>query len=329
MADDSLAPTDAGAQEERLAALNSLQDRAVLGAEGFGRNRNRLVEQRRHVVRANRHLAELRHRGLLAVSCAQICVHAPLFRHGPGQLGVDGHEVRRPFGHALLERAVEPPDLALGLPKLGGLHILRSAVPFGHDELVRSRDVEDLIPGAVGQRVGAEGDHALTRHRRVNSLLVGAEGAPVTVLQPGRGAVHAKAGKAPGQGFAELLVPRGRDPCGIEIARVGIPIAVSMDLDAAVVEVALETRDGPPQCLHGLFRCEGLGQDPEAQLSTLEPRLEVRQHRVQQVLLRLEEVAEVGAPGHVPHEGDAGPTQGQGQGHIDPILLISGTPSRA
>jgi len=123
------------------------------------------------------------------------------------------------------------------------------------DALVRASVDDPNDPFALAR---IEGDELAGNPSRL------VEEAHTVPLFGGRRAVHAKAGKTPGQGFAELLVPRGRDLRGIEITRVVIPVAVSMDLDAAVVEVALEARDGPPQRLHGLVRREGLGQDPQA-----------------------------------------------------------------
>src|SRR5207245_7917937 len=110
---------------------------------------------------------------------------------------------------------------------------------------------------------------------------------------------------APLQRHGERLVPGAGHAREVHRALAQIPLAVPMDLQAAVREMTVYVWHRSPQRGRRVLDGQGRRHDPETHLARLQPGLEVRQEHVEEVFLRLEEVAEVCAPGDVAHEADA------------------------
>ena len=85
-----------------------------------------------------------------------------------------------------------------------------------------------------------------------------------------------------------------------------IPVSRPEDLKASPGHVPIEVRHRAARRLPGLALGQGFGDHPHAEFVVLQPCLEIRHQRVQQVVFRLVGMTEVGAPRHVAHDVDTG-----------------------
>jgi hypothetical protein len=92
----------------------------------------------------------------------------------------------------------------------------------------------------------------------------------------------------------------------IDLSSREIHVPGLQDLDALVGHVPVEAGNRPVQCLPDLLLAEGLGDDPHTELAGFEASLEEGEQGLQQVVLGLVEMAEVGTPRHLAHRLDSG-----------------------
>jgi len=85
-----------------------------------------------------------------------------------------------------------------------------------------------------------------------------------------------------------------------------IPVSRPEDLKASPGHVPIEVRHRAARRLPGLALGQGFGDPPHAEFVVLQPCVEIRHQRVQQVVFRLVGMTEVGAPRHVAHDVDTG-----------------------
>src|SRR5262249_7518599 len=96
----------------------------------------------------------------------------------------------------------------------------------------------------------------------------------------------------------------------VEAVSLEIPGSAGDDLDASGREVAVDAWRRPAQGRQGLLLVQGAGYGPRAEFPHVQAGLEVRDYRVEQVLLGLVEQAEVAAPGQVAEKAQPAFSQG-------------------
>ena len=92
----------------------------------------------------------------------------------------------------------------------------------------------------------------------------------------------------------------------IDLSSRQIHVPGLQDLNALVGDVAAQAGNRAVQSLPDLLLSEGLGDNPRTELAGFEADLEEGEQGLQQIVLGLVEMAEVGTPRHLAHRLDSG-----------------------
>src|SRR6476660_832304 len=92
----------------------------------------------------------------------------------------------------------------------------------------------------------------------------------------------------------------------IKRATLEIPVAGRHNFYTAVRQVSIKVRHCVFQRICGFFNRQGLGNNPYAELPAFQPTLAVRDHRAEEILLRLIEETKMGTPGDVANDVNPG-----------------------
>ncbi len=155
------------------------------------------------------------------------------------------------------------------------------------------------------QVVGTNRHHFIFPDNSVYLGFIFYERLPVIFLQPERVARQPQPGKPPGLSLLQLTDPALKHPIIIERSPQQIPFLVWYYLYLPLVQIPAKILNCLPHHLLSLGYHKGLGGNPHAEFIILQTGFEIGDKYINQILLGLIKLAEVGTPGHAANHIDA------------------------